>query len=208
MKKIKKLVVCMLLALAASFAFAEEAAKTEEAPKEKKDFHLYYGGELGVFSTAALSGCFTGFEVTPFIGIMPFQKLPDCSVEFALQMNFIQLKLSAFGFDEGKIDWNVISPQVLFGCKYDIGSFKPFIKFGAGLNINSAKFSGESLRAGASLGIVVNPGLEFAVNDKGYLIIAGRFNTNTTSISYGDEVLFDSFGCGTQSFVLGFRYNK
>lgn len=169
---------------------------------------IYIGGELGIFNTSVLAGCFTGFELTPFIGIKPFQNLPDCSVEFALQMNFIQLKLSALGYEVGTVDWNVVSPQVLLGCKYDIGSFKPFVKFGVGINFNSAKHNSDKLTAPASFGIIVNPGLEYSINEKLNLIIAGRFNANTTSISHNGEKYFDAFGCGTQSFVLGFKYDK
>lgn len=200
MKKMKKLIVCGLFAIISTLAFAQET--------EKKDLHWYFGGETGLFSTSVLSGCYTGFEMTPFVGIKPFEKLPDCSLEFALQMDFIKLELSALGYSVGTVNWNVVSPQVLFGWKYEIGSFEPFMKLGAGINFNAAKHNSEKLNAPASVGIVVNPGFEYAINDKTVLILSGRFNMNTTSISYDGDTLFDKFGCGTKSFVIGFKYSK
>lgn len=175
---------------------------------------LYAGADMGFAGSNlvsnATSGFFGGFEITPYFGLKPFSKMPGLSFEVAVQMDFMKRTDGEFTHD-----FTIISPQVLVGYNGSFGKIRPFIKAGAGININSGKqvfayenyTSTEKIDATPSVSFVLNPGIEFQLTKLISLVGYGRFNFNLTDLSMNGNTLEKAVFIGTQSFGFGTKFN-
>ena len=204
----KKVLIVLMVTLSISSLFAQNKDK----PSSK--IALYAGADMG-FSGSNLvsdiaSGFFGGFEITPYFGLKPFSKMPGLAFEVAVQMDFMNRTV-----DSNAIDFSAISPQLLVAYNGSFGKIRPFIKAGAGININSGKqvfayenyTSTEKIDATPSVSFVLNPGIEFQLTKLISLVGYGRFNFNLTDLSMNGNTLEKAVFIGTQSFGFGTKFN-
>lgn len=204
----KKVLIVLMVTLSISSLFAQNKDK----PSSK--IALYAGADMGYSGSNLVSdiasGFYGGFEITPYFGIKPFTKVPGLSFEVAVQMDFMKRTDGDFTHD-----FTIISPQLLVAYNGSFGKIRPFIKAGAGININSGKqvfayenyTSTEKIDATPSVSFVLNPGIEFQLTKLISLVGYGRFNFNLTDLSMNGNTLEKAVFIGTQSFGFGTKFN-
>ena len=236
MKK-KVLLAAMLALFVCGGAFAQEA----EAPAAESSSNgggkrspMYIGVEMGYSSMDSFSinageflnmgGHMGGFELVPSFGIAPFSKLPDLALELNLLMDFMKLEeKSPDPKDEKKtitdtFNLTVISPELLAVYTFCEGPVRPFLGAGFGVNINSAKYSGNELsleaKLGASFALVTKAGVVARIpNTKFDLVFLARNNVNisksleTSVAGFTNKVDDLRMNLSTLSFALGARFN-
>lgn len=200
MKVFKKTAVAVMVLLACTFGFAQEADNGSSGVKG-----MYAGMQMGGgnFSGAsAISGESMGFfEMTPYFGMYLSDALPDLALEFALQMGF--MSKSVMGYT---MKYHIVSPQVLAAYTFDIGKVNPFIKAGVSLNFSGGSYIGEKMEGKGNLSIVLNPGVSYKINDNAVLSFYTRFNLNDyQEIKNSPTGMTVPFA--TRSLGVGFDYH-
>ena len=236
----KKVLLAAVLALfvwGGAFAQEVEAPETEVPAAESssngggKRSPMYIGVEMGYSSMDSFSinageflniyGHMGGFELVPSFGIAPFSKLPDLALELNLLMDFMKLEVkSPDPKDTEKtitdtFNLTVISPELLAVYTFCEGPVRPFLGAGFGVNINSAKYSGNELsldaKLGASFALVTKAGVVARIpNTKFDLVFLARNNVNISKsleTSFTTKVDDLRMNLSTISFALGARFN-
>lgn len=170
MKKMKKLVVCILLALAAGFVFAEEAQKvTEKTETSKKiDFStmpMYVTGGLGDNECWASLFTITSSFVTSFdFGIKPFAN-KTLALEAGFDIVFESLNKDVTYFSAFIMDFIFMKEFVVSNPK-----FTPYIGGGVSIPFMSITYpqydKSEVKENESGFNLIGVGGLNYMINDK------------------------------------------